>query len=80
MPDPLLPKITLDCVGFYCPEPLFQTRQKIDELEIGEILEVYADDPAAKEDLSRFCKRTGHILLELDENGPDLRFLIQKMR
>ncbi len=38
---------TLDCVGLFCPEPLFQTRQGIDAIEVsGGILEkglIYAN-------------------------------------
>ena len=47
MTDDATPAQTLDCVGLYCPEPLFQTRESIDAIAIGEVLEVYADDPAA---------------------------------
>ncbi|MCF2140590.1 MAG: sulfurtransferase TusA family protein [Candidatus Lokiarchaeota archaeon] len=74
----LKPTETLDCIGVFCPEPLFQTRSKIDDLNCGDILEVFADDPASKEDLTRFCKRTGHILLKVEENAGEFRFLIQK--
>ena len=74
------PKTTLDCVGLFCPEPLFQTRQKIDEIQVGEILEVLADDPAAEEDLTRFCKRTGQELVALEKHGSEFRFLIKKVK
>ena len=72
------PKV-LDCVGLYCPEPLFQTRENMDAIEIGEILEVYADDPAAEEDLKRFVKRAGHELVKFEvlEDGT-FHFLIKK--
>ncbi len=81
MPDTLKPNKFLDCVGLYCPEPLFQTRQKIDELKIGETVEVIADDPAAEEDLKRFCKRTGQQLVkfEKDKDGA-FHFLIKKLK
>jgi tRNA 2-thiouridine synthesizing protein A len=38
-----------------------------------------ADDPAAEEDIKRFCKRTGHELLSFErlEDGTQ-RFLIRK--
>jgi len=42
---------TLDCIGLYCPVPVLNTRQEMDKLEVGELLEVLADDPAAEEDL-----------------------------
>jgi TusA-related sulfurtransferase len=79
MSDNTEPTKTLDCIGLYCPEPLFQTRENIDSIEIGEILEVLADDPAADEDLHRFAKRTGHEIINFEKNGDVLRFLIKKV-
>ena len=68
----------LDCTGLYCPEPLFQTREQIDHLKPGEILEVFADDPAAEEDLKRFAKRTGNEIIGFEKEEDVLRFLIKK--
>jgi len=72
------PAQMLDCVGLYCPEPLFQTRQAIDQIEVGEVLEVFADDPAAEEDLTRFAKRTGHEVVSISDMGDYKRFLIRR--
>jgi tRNA 2-thiouridine synthesizing protein A len=73
------PSESLDCVGLFCPQPLFQTREAIDGLKPGEILEMLSDDPAAEEDIKRFAKRTGNILLSFErlEDGVQ-RFLIKK--
>ncbi|MHA1962952.1 MAG: sulfurtransferase TusA family protein [Candidatus Thorarchaeota archaeon] len=73
------PVESLDCVGLFCPQPLFQTREAIDELKPGEILEMLTDDPAAEEDIKRFAKRTGNELLVFErlEDGVQ-RFLIKK--
>jgi TusA-related sulfurtransferase len=71
---------TLDCIGLYCPEPLFQTRESIDALEVGEVLEVLADDPAAEEDITRFAKRAGHEVVELENDGVQLRVLIRRLK
>jgi TusA-related sulfurtransferase len=73
------PVESLDCVGLFCPQPLFQTREAIDGLKPGEILEMLSDDPAAEEDIKRFAKRTGNTLLVFErlEDGVQ-RFLIQK--
>ncbi|MGV9170221.1 MAG: sulfurtransferase TusA family protein, partial [Promethearchaeia archaeon] len=69
----------IDCVGLYCPQPLFQTREAMDELESGEILEVLADDPGAESDLNSFARRTGNqiVLTERLSEGV-MRFLIEK--
>ncbi|MHA1731443.1 MAG: sulfurtransferase TusA family protein [Promethearchaeota archaeon] len=74
------PAKIIDCVGLFCPEPLFQTREGIDEIGVGEVLEVLADDPAADEDLHRFVKRTGHELVGFEDNDGVFRFLIKKTK
>jgi len=68
----------LDCIGLYCPMPVVKTKQEVDKLAIGEILEVLADDPAAEEDLKAWAKRTGQKILEIEKTGEGMRFLIQK--
>jgi tRNA 2-thiouridine synthesizing protein A len=80
MPDDTAVALTLDCVGLYCPEPLFQTRESIDSIELGEVLEVFADDPAAEEDLKRFAKRAGHEVVELENDGDQLHILIRRLK
>ena len=80
MTDIKKPDKTLDCLGLYCPQPLFQTREQIDTLNIGEILLVIADDPAAEEDLKRFAKRTGHEILKCEKEGDILKFYIRKTK
>ena len=78
MSDDSKPAKTLDCIGLYCPQPLFQTREQIDTIAVGEVLEVLSDDPAAEEDLKRFAKRAGHQKLEFENEDGILRFLIKK--
>ena len=70
----------LDCIGLYCPEPVFRTRQEIDKLAIGQVLEVIADDPAAEEDIKRLVKRLGHQLLEIRREKDVFHFFIKKMQ
>lgn len=70
----------LDCIGLYCPVPVLQTRQEMDKLAIGEILEVLADDPAAEPDLMAWAKRAGQKIIKIEKTSEGLRFLIQKIR
>jgi tRNA 2-thiouridine synthesizing protein A len=80
MAGEMSPARTLDCVGLYCPEPLFQTRESIDTIAVGEILEVYADDPAAEEDLTRFAKRAGHEVVAVEKVDDQLHMLIRRQK
>lgn len=70
----------LDCLGLFCPEPVFQTRMKMDELQKGEILEVIADDPAAEEDIKRLVKTLGQELVEFSKEDGKLHFLIKRVK
>jgi tRNA 2-thiouridine synthesizing protein A len=70
----------LDCVGLYCPEPVFRTRLELDAMAAGDVLEVLADDPAAEEDIKSLIKRLGHRLIKIEREDDALRFTIQKVR
>ena len=74
------PDAELDCVGLFCPMPIAQTKEEIDKLEIGQVLLVEADDPAAEEDIKRWAKRVGHEILKFEKQGNILTFYIKKMK
>ncbi|MFQ6050976.1 MAG: sulfurtransferase TusA family protein [Candidatus Hydrothermarchaeota archaeon] len=76
----LKPDRSIDLIGLYCPVPILKTREALDEMKVGEILEVLADDPAAEEDLIRFAKRTGQELLEIKKEDEIIRFLFKKAK
>jgi len=71
---------SLDCVGLYCPEPVFRTRQEMDKMDVGQVLEVVADDPAAEADIQSLTERTGQRLIEIRREGNNIRFLIRKVK
>jgi len=74
------PNRKLDCLGLYCPEPVFRVRIELDKIKVGEVLEVLADDPAAEEDIKSLCKRLEQQLLSFSKEGNTLRFLIKKVK
>jgi len=74
------PDRVLDCTGLYCPEPVFRTRLALDEMEVGEVLEVTADDPAAEEDIKRLVRRLGHEVVGFESDGEKVVFLIRKAK
>ena len=80
MSSEILPDAELDCVGLYCPIPIAKTKEEIDKIEVGQILKVEADDPAAEEDIKRWAKRTGHEILEFKKEGTILTFFIKRTK
>jgi len=74
----LEPDKEIDCIGLFCPEPIFRTRTALDELEKGQVLKVTADDPAAEEDLKRLAKRLEYEVLEITHDGDEVTLYIKK--
>jgi len=70
----------LDCLGLYCPEPVFRTRMELDEMKIGEVLEVLADDPAAEEDIKSLVKNLGQEIISITRRGNIVQILIKKVK
>ncbi|MEM2102113.1 MAG: sulfurtransferase TusA family protein [Candidatus Bathyarchaeia archaeon] len=74
------PDRTVDCLGLYCPEPVFRTRMELDAMKIGETLEVLADDPAAEADIRSLVKRLEQEIISINKEGNTLRILIKKIK
>ncbi len=74
------PNRTLDCLGLYCPEPVFRVRLELDKMKIGEVVEVLADDPAAEEDIQSLVKRLEQQLISVSKQGNTIHFLIKKVK
>ena len=60
--------------------PISMTKEGIENIKVGEILKVEADDPAAEEDIKRWAKRTGHKIIKFEKEGTILTFFIKKMK
>jgi len=69
---------TLDCIGLYCPEPVFRTREEISSVPLGQVLEVLADDPASESDITSWAKHAGQDLLLVEKLKQGFRFLIRR--
>ncbi|MDX1596620.1 MAG: sulfurtransferase TusA family protein [Nitrosopumilaceae archaeon] len=70
----------LDATGLFCPEPVFRTKIEIERLQVGDVLTVSADDPAAEDDISRWVTRNGHELMDMNKDGSVITFKIKKVK
>jgi tRNA 2-thiouridine synthesizing protein A len=70
----------LDCVGLFCPMPIARTKEEIEKIEVGMILKVEADDPAAEEDITRYAKRAGHEIIKVEKSGNIVSFWIRRKK
>jgi tRNA 2-thiouridine synthesizing protein A len=60
--------------------PISMTKEEIEKIEIGQVLKIEADDPAAEEDIKRWVKRVGHDLIRFEKDGTMLTFYIKRMK
>ena len=68
--------LTLDCTGMRCPRPIIEIARRIGSVEVGQTVELLADDPATAPDLAAWCRMRRHTLL--DVSPP--RFLVVRDR
>jgi len=71
---------TLDARGLFCPSPVMQTNVELSKMQIGEILTVLADDPAAEDDIANWARKLGHEVVKMEINGNEIRFEIKKIK
>lgn len=63
---------TLDVTGENCPMPVVKTKQHVDQLADGEVLEVLATDRGSMSDLSGWAESTAGVELLDQEDGDSL--------
>jgi tRNA 2-thiouridine synthesizing protein A len=60
----------IDSRGSFCPGPLTDLFKAYREAKNGDVLELWATDPAAKADVQAWAKKTGNVVEEIvDEQG-----------
>jgi tRNA 2-thiouridine synthesizing protein A len=52
--------VILDCRGRRCPLPILDLARHIGAVAVGETITVEADDPAARPDITAWCRLRGH--------------------
>ena len=60
------PDVVLDCLGRACPVPVIEVARALPGVPVGAVVEVLADDPAARHDLPAWCRMRGQEWLGSD--------------
>ena len=70
-------KKVLDTRGSYCPGPLTELFKAYREAKQGDLLELWATDPAAKPDVKAWTARTGNELVQIVEEKDYTRIIVK---
>ena len=60
---PAVKKVLVNACGLQCPGPIIKLSAALREANKGDVVEITSTDPAFADDISGFCRRTGHELL-----------------
>lgn len=74
----ITPDYSLNMLGEPCPYPAIATLETMPTLKKGEILEVISDCAQSINNIPIDVKNYGYTLLSVEQNGPVIRYLIQK--
>ena len=72
------PDEQLDCRGLSCPMPIIKLAKAIKPMKSGQVLEMSGTDPGSKEDVPKWCKKTGNELLDVVEESGVNKYYIKK--
>jgi tRNA 2-thiouridine synthesizing protein A len=68
--------LVLDCTGQLCPLPVIALGRHIEEVAVGELVELRADDPAAAVDVPAWCRMRGQELVSSADGTFRIRRLV----
>lgn len=54
---------TVDARGSACPGPLLEAKKGIGKVKVGEVLEIFSNDPGTRSDIPVWAKKVGHEYL-----------------
>jgi len=70
--------IEIDATGLRCPEPLMVLRNKLMDMESGQVVFVVATDPSTSWDFPNFCNFLKHELIHHETQDDLYRYWVRK--
>lgn len=71
---------TVDAIGLNCPVPILKTKMRLLEMEIGQVLEVCADDEGFMRDLPAWCQKTGQEFLGAEKENDYFKCYVRRKK
>lgn len=78
MSEPVEATIDVDARGLRCPEPLMLVRNRMMDLDSGDVVKVTATDPSTSWDFPNFCRFLNHEMVHHEEDEGEYRYWIRK--
>ena len=72
-------KSSINVCGEVCPMPVLRTKNAMEELKTGDILEVITDYPPSRENIQRFVVSQGSKVVKVEEETEIIKLFIEKV-
>ena len=67
----------MDCRGSFCPGPITELFKAYRTAQLGDIIELWATDPAAKADVTAWAQKSGNEVLDVADEQGYIRILVK---
>jgi len=72
------PSLLIDARGLACPLPLLKAKQGLNQLAVGECLQLLATDPGSERDIHAYMSLSAHHLESFSIDAGTYIYLIRK--
>jgi tRNA 2-thiouridine synthesizing protein A len=72
-----LQKKIIDSRGSFCPGPITDLFKAYRQANLGDVIELWATDPAAKSDVQAWATRSGNTVLDITDEPGYIRILLR---
>ena len=73
-------KDELDTTGLLCPLPVLKLKKRIKNINKGEVIKIFTDDPAAELDIPHLCNETNNKILKKKQEKDNSGFTFYIMK
>jgi len=77
--QPIVETIKIDACGLQCPGPIMKLKKSIEDVNVGDRLEIIATDPGFKRDSQAWCNMTGHKMVSQSVDSGKYISVIEKV-
>ncbi|SFC39966.1 Sulfurtransferase TusA [Marinospirillum celere] len=68
----------LDARGLHCPLPLLKAKQRLNSMQPGQSLLVWATDSGSWEDFASYAELSNHQLVSREQKGDEYHFVLTR--
>ena len=67
----------MDCRGSFCPGPITELFKAYRNAQLGDVIELWATDPAAKADITAWAQKSRNEVLGIIDEQGYIRILVK---